>query len=85
MVAIAMCLHALPLFHPFPSAAQGEERVCRSGEVRLGGGVDASQGRVEVCFNNIWGTVCDDSWDDNAAAVVCRQLGLHEEGNQWGV
>ncbi len=58
----------------------GAERVCRSGEVRLGGGVDASQGRVEVCFNNIWGTVCDDSWDDNAAAVVCRQLGLPSDG-----
>ncbi len=64
-----------------PSILDNEaERVCRSGEVRLGGTVDGSQGRVEVCFNNIWGTVCDDSWDDNGAAVVCRQLGLPSDG-----
>ena len=31
---------------------------------------------MEVCLNNAWGTVCDDTWRVTEASVVCRQLNL---------
>lgn len=53
---------------------------CVTGELRLIGGTQAYEGRVEVCRDNVWGTVCDDFWDTNDASVACRQAGYSRFG-----
>ena len=60
---------------------------CTDGDIRLGnvvsadGGEGTMAGRVEMCFNNVWGTVCRSAFDQGSAAVVCQQLGFSPEGS----
>ena len=55
------------------------------GSMRLAGETSLS-GRIELCRNGQWGTVCGDHWDNTDASVVCYQLGFSrnsESGFMW--
>ncbi len=81
------------LFWGFSSAFFGVsfgQLACGNGDIMLVGGRNRFEGRIEVCWNNEWGTVCDDLLSvedpsvpaasqedvDNFVKVVCRQLGF---------
>lgn len=53
---------------------------CNPGDVRLVNGSSNTEGRLEVCYNNVWGSVCSTNFDVTDAFVVCKELGLGISG-----
>lgn len=62
----------------------GCEQACGENQIRLVGGANYTEGRLEVCRDGQWGTVCDDpnsrSFATEEAVVICKQLGLPYTG-----
>ena len=54
--------------------------LCQNGDIRLVNGTTFYEGRVEICWNETWGTVCDGFWSGFDAQVACRQLGYVADG-----
>ena len=56
----------------------GDVRLC-SEEACLEGcsGQTCLEGRLEICINNAWGTVCNNLFTSVEARVVCANLGLN--------
>ena len=48
--------------------------------MQLVGGSMPAEGRVEVCIDETWSTICDSGWSTSDANVVCRQLGYLDRG-----
>lgn len=63
-------------------ATSTEEGNCSDGDIRLVNGTTVTplEGRVEVCINNAWGTVCDRTFSEDEANVICRQTGYRYNG-----
>ena len=53
---------------------------CPEGDIRLVEGNTNLEGHVEICKDNSWGLVCQNSWGTSDARVVCRQLGFSTTG-----
>ena len=54
---------------------------CTEGDIRLMDGFIEQEGRVEVCVNGVWGSICGKGWDNTDAHVTCQQLGYPAIGN----
>jgi hypothetical protein len=54
---------------------------CSNGDLWLVDGFSDNEGRLELCYNYQWGTVCDDRWTQSSTNVACRQLGIQDMTN----
>lgn len=59
-----------------------DDDQCNHGDIRLVDGYIEQEGRVEICFESVWGVICDQGWDKTDAHIACQQLGHPELGKE---
>ncbi len=56
---------------------------CQDGSVRLEDGHNSLEGRIEVCYDKVWGKVCRSNLNGNYYGYgdkICQQLGYQSSG-----
>ena len=57
---------------------------CEEQSMRLEDGRTPTEGRLEVCIEGQWGTVCEKNFNKVEARITCRQLGF-EGGGEYTI
>ena len=47
---------------------------CTHGSLRFVDGNVKHEGRLEICINGLWGTICNNDWRDSDSRIACKQL-----------
>ena len=55
------------------------EEICTDQDLRVQGGKNRREGRLEVCYNQAWGTICNTVYGQHAAKIFCVRLGFDGE------
>ena len=55
------------------------EEVCKDQDLRVQGGKNRREGRLEVCYNQAWGTICNTIYGQHAAKIFCVRLDFDSE------
>lgn len=65
---------------------QVEYSNCTDGQLRLTGGDTEMDGRVEICYGNVWFGVCSDNYNSyNKPSTICAALGYSSQGTYSNV
>ena len=59
------------------TAMETNRSECNDQDLQIVG--SAREGRVEVCYNQAWGTICDEVYGLNAVRILCSQLGFRRK------
>ena len=70
LMCLMVCLQVLSSHFIVPAK-------CENGDLRLAGGGNRTEGRVEICVDRKWGSICDDHWGSEEAMVACYKLGFY--------